>query len=74
MHQTLRMEGLDKLTSTLDDPVGTLREAVRDEPRGDELAAPEVEDDNQYVPKRVQITKPMIEQFVLHLAAESVRL
>ena len=74
MHKSLRMEDLDKLTSTRHDPVGTHRAAGRDERRGDELAAPEVEDDSKYVPKRVQITKPIIEQFVLHLAAESVRL
>ena len=69
MHKTLRMEDLDKLTSTPHDPVGTLRAAGRDERRGNELAAPEVEDDSKYVPRRVQITKPIIEQFVLHLVA-----
>ena len=63
MHKTLRMEDLDKLMGTPHDHVGTLRAAVRDERRGDELAAPEVEDDSKYVPKRVQITKPIIEQF-----------
>ena len=63
MHKTLRMEALDKLMGTPHDPVGTLRAAVRDERRGDELVAPEVEDDSKYLPKRVQITKPIIEQF-----------
>ena len=63
MHKTLRMEDLVKLMGTAHDLVGTLRAAVRDERRGDELAAPEVEDDSKYVPKRVQITKPIIEQF-----------
>ena len=73
MHKTLRMEDLDKLIGTPHDPVGTLRAAVRDERRGDELAAPEVED-SKYVPKRVQITKPIIASLDLHLAAESVNL
>ena len=63
MHKTLRMEDLDKLMGTPRDPVGILRVAVRDERRGDGLAAPEVEDDSKYLPKKVQITKPIIEQF-----------
>ena len=62
MHKTLIMEDLDKLMGTPHDLVGTLRAAVRDERRGDELAAPEVEDDSKYVPMRVQIPKPIIEQ------------
>ena len=53
MHKTLRMEDLDKLMGTPHDPVGTFRAAVRDERRGD----------SKYVPKRVQITKPIIELF-----------
>ena len=62
MHKSLRMEDLDKLMGSPRDPVGTLRAAVRGGRHRDELAAPVVED-SKYVPKRVQITRPIIDQF-----------
>ena len=63
MHKTPRMEDLDNLRGTPHDAVEPLRPAARVERRGDKLAEPEVVDDNKHVPKRVQITKTIIEQF-----------
>ena len=63
VHRAVTMEDLDKLKGTPHDPVGTLRGGGRDEGRGDELEHPEAHEPSGHVPKRVQITKAVIENF-----------
>ena len=63
VHRDISMIDLNQLRGTPHDPVGNLRGDSRDEHRPAELAGQDAEDPLGPVPKRVQITREVVQRF-----------